>query len=988
MRANTDKSCVLMGKTLRIRRILLKADTVFATMDRNNTDVIKKDTDRGCKVKRIERIHTLVKEYTSNISLEDLEKKDCGISSIDIADQTEILRNNVSQDLNQLHRQRQLIKIKGKPVRYLSVKEVSALLEGTIHSKDFLFQSAADLLQAPKTKIVSDDPFMDLIGAEGSLSAIIQSAKASILYPPLGLHTLLLGESGTGKSLFAEVMFDYGKLEGVFSTESEFVRLNCADYANNPQFLLSTLFGSVKGAYTGAEKDQVGMIEAASGGVLFLDEIHRLPPEGQEMLFHFIDKKVFRRLGETNNERTSEVLIIAATTETVSNHLLTTFLRRIPATIWLPNLDERGPKERLELVESYCRQEAAKLNTTVELSREALLLFANYHCKGNLGQLRSDVQLTIARAYLETRQKSLDRVVVDTKMLPAYILQKREPLTPDKRQILEKNLPAENLIIAAESRQPSKNLIIEHDFVDHYLNKILTSQEKVSLEELFSEYTSEIARNMMMEDNYSVLFDPLTREIAATLSEFMLNEVKLDFEENIYLSLALFIRNIQQNSDTRVSSVFPEDLTELSSQSIKIAKRMIKIIEKRFNIICEENEVTILSVIINTLVEGRKNQEIRFMIVAHGESTASSLCDTINHLLNTELVVGLDMPLSVEPTQTVTEIKNVMASYSPDCAWVVFVDMGFLTQLDQLMEAEKQNEVYVLETTDVLIILESVRKALFTSRTAAHIVSDIAKMSEIQNEKIQRKIKEYLSIKMNRIIYTVCASGEGVALFLEQIVGDFLRENHYYDVQIIPLNGSANDVSQMIRSTSQDKSVVAVIGSIQPETLNTPFLSLNEVLMGQGFSQLLYLLGGEVQPSSQQLSSIDKATQELALQLCQESLDKYLLYLSADKLSSVLKQVIFYLEETLAISFSNNMLTKLFIHMGCMVERIIFKEETLTITEENKEWLAGACCELDAKIKEAVAHIEDLFNIVVNENERFYLIEILGNELPELLPQV
>ena len=73
-------------------------------------------------------------------------------------------------------------------------------------------------------------------------------------------------------------------------------------------------------------------MEQARDGVLFLDEIHRLPPEGQEMLFMLMDRNEYRRLGAKENS-TARTLIIAATTENVESSLLQTFLRRIPMTI-------------------------------------------------------------------------------------------------------------------------------------------------------------------------------------------------------------------------------------------------------------------------------------------------------------------------------------------------------------------------------------------------------------------------------------------------------------------------------------------------------------------------------------------------------------------------------------------------------------------------------------------------------------------------------
>ncbi|HHV19194.1 MAG TPA: sigma 54-interacting transcriptional regulator, partial [Thermoanaerobacterales bacterium] len=154
--------------------------------------------------------------------------------------------------------------------------------------------------------------FKRIIGFDGSLKPQIQQAKAAILYPPHGLHTLILGPTGVGKSNLAEAMYDYALEIGSLPDGAPFIIFNCADYAENPQLLLSQLFGHVKGAYTGAATPKEGLVEKADGGILFLDEVHRLPPEGQELLYFLMDKGKFRRMGETETERTARVLIIAA----------------------------------------------------------------------------------------------------------------------------------------------------------------------------------------------------------------------------------------------------------------------------------------------------------------------------------------------------------------------------------------------------------------------------------------------------------------------------------------------------------------------------------------------------------------------------------------------------------------------------------------------------------------------------------------------------
>ena len=101
-----------------------------------------------------------------------------------------------------------------------------------------------ELLEDMQGSDDQDDPFTQLIGFDGSLRNAILSAKAGILYPGGALHTLLLGERGVGKSLFAEKIFMYGKKHGIFNKDGQFVVFNCADYANNAELLLSHLFGS------------------------------------------------------------------------------------------------------------------------------------------------------------------------------------------------------------------------------------------------------------------------------------------------------------------------------------------------------------------------------------------------------------------------------------------------------------------------------------------------------------------------------------------------------------------------------------------------------------------------------------------------------------------------------------------------------------------------------------------------------------------------
>ncbi|BAK21106.1 transcriptional antiterminator bglG, sigma-54 factor, interaction region [Melissococcus plutonius ATCC 35311] len=137
-----------------------------------------------------------------------------------------------------------------------------------------------------------------------------------------------------------QLFYQYCIANNVLKKNAPFLTLNCAQYANNPELLTSNLFGYAKGAFTGAEEDYDGLFKSADGGLLFLDEVHRLNAEGQEKLFTYMDQGVIQRIGETAKSQSVNVRLAFATTEDLQSTFLTTFIRRIPIQVKLPTLSQ------------------------------------------------------------------------------------------------------------------------------------------------------------------------------------------------------------------------------------------------------------------------------------------------------------------------------------------------------------------------------------------------------------------------------------------------------------------------------------------------------------------------------------------------------------------------------------------------------------------------------------------------------------------------
>src|SRR5471030_1498345 len=327
--------------------------------------------------------------YEKIVQLNYLE----GIDTKTLSSLVDMTRANLSHELNVLCKEGKLYKSSGRPVLF------------------FLAENSK----------INNTSQLDLLAKNNiSLKQAIEQVKSAILYPPKGMNCLILGGTGVGKSMFASLMHTYALEMNIKAENSPFIVFNCADYSNNPQLLTSQLFGVKKGAYTGAESDKIGLIEQADGGILFLDEVHRLPPEGQEALFVFLDTGNFRRFGDSET-RNSDVLIISATTENPDSALLNTFTSRIPIVITIPPLKDSTLDERLYLIRSFFKYESIRLNKEIYVSLNSLRALLSYDCPNNIGQLKSDVQLLCAKAYSEFLTNVKHDVRIASRNLHPYI---------------------------------------------------------------------------------------------------------------------------------------------------------------------------------------------------------------------------------------------------------------------------------------------------------------------------------------------------------------------------------------------------------------------------------------------------------------------------------------------------------------------------------------------------------------------------------------
>lgn len=220
---------------------------------------------------------------------------------------------------------------------------------------------------------------------------------------------LLLGESGTGKSLFAQAIHDTSE-----RSSGPFMEINCATLPAN--LLESELFGYEPGAFTDAKKEKVGLIELADGGTLFLDEISEMDVLIQAKLLKFLDTKRIRRLGGGKDIRV-DVRVLAATNGDLrqevarKNFREDLFYRLNVVAVTIPPLRERRG-DILHIASYYLDEFRKKFNKPrIFFSEEAVALLVEYDWPGNVRELINIIE----RAVLLCNR---DRIEADDLPLP------------------------------------------------------------------------------------------------------------------------------------------------------------------------------------------------------------------------------------------------------------------------------------------------------------------------------------------------------------------------------------------------------------------------------------------------------------------------------------------------------------------------------------------------------------------------------------------
>jgi len=268
--------------------------------------------------------------------------------------------------------------------------DFSKLLDAVQRAEETLDEQSVKAAPAPEI------PPTEMVGFSSEMIAVYKTISRAA---PTDAPVLITGESGVGKERIAQALHSHSK-----RSLGPFVPVDCGSIA--PSLMESELFGAVRGAYTGAERDRAGLFEAADGGTVFLDEIGEIEPGFQLKLLRFLQEHEVRPLGSAKSKKL-DVRVIAATNRNLKQMVddgefrEDLWFRLNVIHIPVPPLRNRRGDVPV-LAGHFLEQFNRRYERNVRLTAEAMKVLEDHSWPGNVRQLQHTLERLVVLSPTET----------------------------------------------------------------------------------------------------------------------------------------------------------------------------------------------------------------------------------------------------------------------------------------------------------------------------------------------------------------------------------------------------------------------------------------------------------------------------------------------------------------------------------------------------------------------------------------------------------
>ncbi|MCC8126008.1 MAG: sigma 54-interacting transcriptional regulator [Clostridiales bacterium] len=912
---------------------------------------------------------------------------DEGVTAQQTAGDLGIWRNDASVELNKLVEKGLLRREGKKNVRFFPAESGTPEpdAEGTA-------VRAPECSSANAKSAANEDAFSKLVGSNGSLKHLISIAKAAVSYPPSGLNMLITGPTGIGKTTFARTVWEYANEIHAFGCndrEVPFVHFNCAEYADNPQLLLSILFGSKKGAFTGSIADRPGLVEEADGGIFFLDEIHCLSGTSQELFFTLLDTGYFRRVGE-NTKRETHFMLIGATTKPISNTtLIDTFVRRMPVLLQLPTLSERPMREWPEFIRSFYAQEAKHIDRAICVKRDVLNTLVGYAARINLGTLKNAVQLSCAKALLKDGASTPGGEITVTLHDLSFQV---HSIASDLPREIDPRADWFQTDMHVTTREPAKFDSDETlQFVDIYdqvfhlidegrkmglageeLGQMVIRQIDRYFETLGSEYGAVNQGLLSLEHAIS----PKILPVAMKLISMAAIELERIYPQKTPILLAMHLE--QYVSRARSGNLLlPPNIREMADRyrsETRFLGKHREWLSNHLNTGITDDEIGFLAAFLSQTVRNRWKPDVHITMISCSGNVAAGIVGYVRSLFGADHVYCVEKDAMLGVRKAFEMLCFDIKQHHGEKGNLIFTDcQQFCGTEEALYEATgiPCRVITLLEEHMAVIACRNTMTQQLSLEDMYH--KTIADYRE-QMEWFFRRSEEGSAgtdadnvSPGEQVIFTICVTGFGSAEQMRKFLEQELREQ-VPSLRVVAVS-SVDDVGAKAAAYGSDLKLI--VGTVNPDIPGVPFILADTVFSPAGIDKIRNILTDWSMPSY--IGWIHEEREEPASQTQINNFCVLAPSVDRETGTQCISEAIRILErEVYKNKLPDNIELRIFMHAASMLERIV-NDSPLELLEEGQEEIS--CSEKwFAYLKEMLNRCFGAGGFPVSDAECFYFM--------------
>ncbi len=846
-----------------------------------------------------------------------------GISTQYIAEALNMQRTNVSSILSKLVDEGKIEKSNGRPVIY--------------YIKDNIGE-------------ISDNCFSNMIGYNGSLKRVVQLAKAAVLYPQKSLNTVILGAKGTGKHFLVKLIYKFAIQSNIISANSKLTVFDCRNYGENDKIAIDELFGN-------SEKE--GCFAQAHQGILFIDNAQLLSARVRGLL---ITSAEDIREGDITEKNTEPMVIVSCDKKNPMAY--DDFASKFPIAIELPLLSERPLSERMEMIQNFLSLEAARIKKTLNINSELLRCLLLYDCEANCTQLKADIKIGCANAYVrehyssgtfqlyisdfdhnirkgflkyKTYRKEIEEIIPSDYSY-SFNEATMKMSTIDKEKLQSKNiyddLERKALTLAARGLEESE------------ITLILSTE----LESEFRVYQNDLSKQIINKEQLSMLVDKrLINLIEGFLYEATL-KLGRNFSTSVFYGLCLHLNSVisNQSNPNKVSQKQISGILENFNTEYLLSAELSLKIKREFGIELPIDEVILITMFIcyQTPISDISDKPV-VLFAFYGAGIAEVITKTIAGLTQLDNIFHFELTYENDMEEIYNSLKQYISKIERGKGVIVVYDSSFLSEVLVTIETELKIVIRQLPIPITTFGIELVRKAAIEDNV------------DTVYQSIMKNMDTY-GMKLKKAIVTVCTTGKGSA---EELKTYIERYGDISNIDVISLSIADRDrLREELIHLMQTNMIQCVIGTFDPKLFSLPFISISEI-----FSTPKEKLPGLLQLKREGKKDIDY--------------DEVFYYLKSqlehthvEKMKKLLPQFISEINDNIC-ELSLDSEVGLFLHISCCIDRM--RGHSPSPQNMRKETIISKYNQQFKLLLKLVKPLEKTFEIIFNDDEIANILTII-----------